>query len=123
MLLKRITQYAWLSLLLWACNKPLPVLDNVDAARWKDDRNGCRGHRREMIEPIRLQKDKLLALKEMQIVELLGRPDANELYERNQKFYSYSITPSGSCLSADSMQVTLEIRFNAMGVSKEILVK
>jgi hypothetical protein len=110
-------------LLLTACTKPLPVLDNFNAARWKDDRHGCLGDRKKMMESLQEQKEKLLALKEMQIVSLLGRPDGNELYERNQKFYSYSITPSASCLSADSLIVRLEIRFNALGVAKEVLIQ
>lgn len=101
----------------------MPTLENIDTSRWKEDRNGCKGDRTGMIEAIREQKNELLTLKEMQIVQLLGRPDANELYERNQKFYTYNLTPGKNCGVQDSVSVQLEIRFNAMGIAKEVQVK
>jgi len=72
---------------------------------------------------IKSQKDKFLSLKETQVVTLLGRPDGNELYERNQKFYYYNITPSKACLSPDSVTLQLEIRFTAMGIVNEVIIK
>lgn len=76
-----------------------------------------------MISAIREQREKLLTLREMQIVQLLGRPDGNELFERNQKFYTYNLTPGKNCEVQDSAAVQLEIRFNAMGIAKEVQVK
>jgi hypothetical protein len=113
---------ALLSILLVSCGTTLPKLDDFDAAKWKNDRNGCLGERSKMESTIIIQKDKLLKLKEMQIVQLLGRPDTNELYERNQKFYTYSISPGQAC-GSHLPSVSLEIRFNAMGISKEVLIK
>lgn len=109
--------------LLFSCGTPMPTLDNIDTTRWKDDRNGCKGDRKEMVEVIRSQREKLLTLKEMQIVQLLGRPDGNELFERNQKFYTYNLTPGKNCGLTDSTATQLEIRFNAMGIAKEVQVK
>jgi outer membrane protein assembly factor BamE (lipoprotein component of BamABCDE complex) len=110
-------------LLLMACSKSTPQLENMDAELWKNDRNACTGKRKDMIASLKTQQDKLLALKETQIVALLGRPDHNELYERNQKFYYYYITPAPTCANADSTALQLEIRFNALGYSKEIYIK
>ncbi len=110
-------------LLLIACGKPLPTIENFDVENWKKDRNGCGGKRKEMIQSITDQKDKLLSLKEMQIVNLLGRPDGNELYERNQKFYYYHLTPSSSCPTPDSVDLQMEIRFTAMGIVNEVVIK
>jgi hypothetical protein len=109
--------------LLMACGKSLPTLENFDADSWKSDRNGCGHKRKEMIQSIKDQKDKLLSLKEMQVVNLLGRPDGNELYERNQKFYYYHLTPSASCPSPDSVGLQMEIRFTAMGIVNEVVIK
>jgi len=109
--------------LLFSCGKPLPELQNIDTVRWKEDRNGCTGSRQGMVEAIREQRNELLALKEMQIVQLLGRPDGNELYERNQKFYYYNLSPGKNCGFKDSTALQLEIRFNAMGIAKEVQVK
>lgn len=115
----------WLSLLiiLLGCGKSLPALDNVNLADWKADRNGCLGKRAPMEEAFRKQKSSLLALNETQVVTLLGRPDRNELYKRNQKFYYYFITPSPDCRLPGGREVKLAIRFNAMGLVKEVTIE
>src|SRR5690606_38740330 len=89
----------WMMLLLMAasCGKPLPVLDNIDLKKWKDDPNACREERTGMVNALREQKSKLLGLSEMDIIKLLGKPDQNELYTRNQKFYHYYIEPGPAC--------------------------
>jgi outer membrane protein assembly factor BamE (lipoprotein component of BamABCDE complex) len=110
-------------LLLMACSKSTPQLENIDTVSWKNDRNACMGKRGKMLDALKAQQDKLLALKETQIVALLGRPDNNELYERNQKFYYYYITPAPACENSDTVSLQLEIRFNALGYSKEIYIK
>jgi hypothetical protein len=68
------------------------------------------------------EKEKLLALDEMQIVSLLGRPDRNELYSSKQKFYYYFIEPSPDCGARDATAERLAIRFNAMGLAKEVAI-
>jgi outer membrane protein assembly factor BamE (lipoprotein component of BamABCDE complex) len=55
----------------------------------------------------------------MQIIALLGRPDQNELYSRNQKFYYYSLEPGKVC-GMNSESKRLSVRFNATGRAKEI---
>jgi hypothetical protein len=106
------------------CGNPLPKIDNIDLIAWQQDRNACGSYRTSTINLIQDQKDKFLALKELQIVELLGKPDRNELYKRNQKFYYYYLLPSPDC-SADSLKTTsrLAIRFNAMGLAKEVIIE
>ena len=111
------------ALVLLSCGKSLPVLENFDENKWKNDRNACANQRVEMQSALEAQQEKLLALKEMQIVQLLGRPDGNELFERNKKFYTYYITPSAQCSNASVAPKRLEIRFNAIGVSKEVYIK
>lgn len=122
-------KFAWrnvavLAVILSSCGKSLPVLDGIDQLSWKNDKNACAGKRLEMIEGIQTQKEKLLALSELEIVELLGKPDQNELYKRNQKFYYYFVQPSKECDSSNADHPTrLVIRFNAMGLAKEISVE
>lgn len=102
----------------------MPELTDIDLAQWRTDKNGCGTYRSENIKSIQSQKDKLLALKEMQIVDLLGRPDRNELYKRNQKFYYYYLTAAPECANYDaSNSMRLAIRFNAMGLAKEIMIE
>lgn len=88
------------------------------------DKNGCNRYRKTAMEAIKNQKEKLLALTEVEIVGLLGRPDENELYKRNQKFYYYNILPSNSCPGkGDALTARLVIRFNAMGLAKEVTIE
>lgn len=110
-------------LLLTSCGKPLPELNGIDATAWKNDRNACGGKRSPMAAAITEQKDKLLALDEIQIVKLLGNPDRNELFKRNQKFYYYFLEPAPECKASFPSSKKLIIRFNAMGLAKEVEVK
>jgi hypothetical protein len=107
-----------LALLMAGCGKNLPSLDGVDSAKWKSDKNACLGLRREMEASLRTEMVKLKGLPEMDVISLLGRPDANELYKRNQKFYYYFVSPAPACTSHDSVSQRLVLRFNAMGYAQ-----
>jgi hypothetical protein len=110
-----------LLLLFFACNKPLPTLERIDKTRWEEDKNACNSVRTSMRAAIDEQKEKLLALDQMQIVKLLGRPDQNELSSRNQKFFYYFLEPGPLCKSSSGAHAEkLAIRFNAMGLAKEV---
>lgn len=111
-------------MLFSGCGKDLPALENIDLEQWRKDRNACGTYRTENLTAILSQKEKLLALKEMQVVKLLGRPDRNELYKRNQKFYYYYLKPAPDCekYSAEN-NIRLAIRFNAMGLAKEVMIE
>ena len=116
--------FRWLSLivLLFAgCGKSVPEIDGLDTDAFKNDRNGCKGDRISAEHSLVLEREKLLALTEMQIVSVLGKPDQNELYKRNQKFYTYFLEPAGKC-TGDSAKISKKmiVRFNAMGLAKEI---
>jgi len=109
------------AVLLVACGKPLPTLDGIDLKQWKEDRNGCNHFREKVIEKLVPQKDKLLGLSEDDVIGLLGRPDQNELYKRNEKFFKYFLEPGPSC-GKDSSDVILSIRFNSVGLAKETAI-
>lgn len=117
----------WSSLLglvffLVGCGKSLPELKGIDTAEWKSDTHGCLGKRTSYVEAMRSQKNTLLGLSEIQVVEMLGNPDRNELYKRNQKFYYYYLQPDRDCPTPQVNPLRLSIRFNAMGLAKEVLV-
>lgn len=121
--------FKWCSLILGAvallsCAKDLPSLEGVDPPMWKEDRNGCSGRRSSMKAAILREKEKLLATDEMQVVELLGMPDRQELLKRNQKFYYYFMEPAAGCDSGTvESPEKLVIRFNATGLVKSVLVE
>jgi hypothetical protein len=119
--------FKWLSIplliLCISCDKPLPELEGLDAQRWEQDKNGCNNVRVTMREVIDREKEKLLGLDQIQIVQLLGRPDQNELSSRNQKFFYYFLEPGPACGKSDSAAAKLAIRFNAVGLAKEVAVE
>jgi len=121
-------KWLWLSavaaaLIVTSCGKALPQLEGVDLAAWKDDKNACSGKRWPIAEQIAQQKDKLLALSEDDIVSVLGKPDQNELYTRNQKFFYYFVQPAPACAPGGAPAKRLAFRFNAMGLAKEIAIE
>ena len=108
---------------LCSCGKDLPDLPGVDVEKWKADRNGCLGYRRTIASSITSEMSKLKGLAEMDVIQLLGKPDVNELYKRNQKFYSYYITAGPPCTTKDSSIHRLVLRFNAMGYAQLVSVE
>ena len=96
----------------------MPTLQGVNIEKWKADKNGCLGYRQSIKASLASEISKLKGLAEMDVIRLLGKPDQNELYKRNQKFYSYFISPGPSCITADSASQKLVLRFNAMGYAQ-----
>lgn len=120
----RSCSIVFLLTLCFACSKPLPQLKGIDLRRWQQDKNGCNRERAPMRAAIDHEKEKLLGLDEIQTITLLGGPDQNELYSRNQKFYYYFIEPAPLCPAhGDSAPAKLVIRFNAMGLAKEVSIE
>ncbi|HEY5918249.1 MAG TPA: hypothetical protein VIU13_12630 [Chryseolinea sp.] len=112
---------AFAFLILSSCGRSLPDIEGIDIMAWKNDKNGCAGERAKKKDTLLSQKDKFLALSELDVVYLLGKPDEQELYKRNQKFYYYFLKPSGDCnATSQEESLRLVIRFNAMGLANEV---
>lgn len=119
----RLLNVLCISCILCSCGKSLPEIEHIDLKAWQKDKNACGNYRSENIETIKTQKEKFLALRESQIIELLGRPDRNELYKRNQKFFRYYLEAAPACSKAYENAACLVIRFNAMGLAKEVAIE
>jgi hypothetical protein len=108
-------------LITLSCRNAPPTLDQIDLDAWKGDKLACAGKRTSMRAAMQSQSNKLLALSEKEIIDLLGKPDENELYTRNQKFYYYFLEPSKACSETVTGEPRrLVIRFNATGLAKEV---
>ena len=115
----------WLSFLIPAvlgCTNTI-TLEGVDSEKWKVDRNGCRGIRSSMEPGLKSELQKLKGLSEADIIGLLGRPDQNELYKRNQKFYHYFLSNGPGCEDSLSAVRRLSVRFNAMGYAQSVAIE
>ncbi len=109
--------------LLLSCGKELPVLDGIDLEKWKEDKAGCAMVRQSTIDQLDRQREKIKSLSQPEVIELLGRPDKNELLKRNQKFFYYYLEPSPACPLGKSEFKKLMIRFNAIGLAKEVSIE
>jgi hypothetical protein len=117
------SRLSFIFLMLMSCGRPAPSLEGLDLETWKSDKDGCLGKRISMLAALQNQKEKLLGLSENQIMDLLGRPDQNELYERNQKFYTWFLLPAPTCGEPIDSTKKLIIRFNAIGLAKEVAME
>lgn len=104
-----------------ACNQKID-LPHFDEEIWQADIHGCLGDRKEMVESLLDSKKHIQGLNEDEVIHILGKPDRNQLYRRNQKFYIYDITGSEFCASDPVPYTYLNIRFNATGLAKEVMV-
>ena len=120
---QKLLLFSLLIFMVCACGPSTPDLEGVDTKLWKSDKYGCLQQRTKFITAITTEKDKLKSLTEDDIIDLLGRPDQNELYSRNQKFYRYFLEPGPTCENAVANPKRLIIRFNAIGLAKEVSVE
>jgi hypothetical protein len=116
-------KWLFLSVVLISCGKPVPDIRDVDLNLWKEDKGGCQNIRSAELNDLKAQLESLKALSEKDIIELLGRPDRNELYKRNQKFYYYDIEPGKTCFDSIKANQQLVLRFNAIGRAKEVTIE
>jgi len=122
--MSRLKKFSFLFslIVLLGCTNPLPTLTSFEKEKWEEDKHGCFGDRELILPNLISQKEKLLTLTEGQIMKLLGKPDKIQLYQRNQKFFMYSIN-SIECDESDRSLRELIIRFSAMGRSQEITIE
>ncbi|MBK5279141.1 MAG: hypothetical protein JJE09_09795 [Bacteroidia bacterium] len=121
--MQKLVLHSLLFFLLLACGKPLPTFDDFDLDTWKDDKAGCKLVRKGLIDQLDKQREKIKSLSEQEVVDLLGRPDKNELLKRNQKFFYYFLEPGPACGSYNNEFKKLMIRFNAIGLAKEVSIE
>lgn len=122
-ILNRLTIYTLLAGCLFAfgCNSSQEI-PGFDANQWKDDRNACANKREALMETLRKNPDLLKGLSEPELNATLGTPDKINLGTRNLKSYWYFIKPGSQCDQSNiALGPYLTVRFNAVGLSYEVL--
>jgi outer membrane protein assembly factor BamE (lipoprotein component of BamABCDE complex) len=97
-------------------------LDDFNSEAWKNDKWGCETNRKESVNAILIQQDKLRGLSQSAIIKILGKPDKHELYDRNQHIFFYYIEPHQSCDSTANKPKYLNVRFSALNQASEFIV-
>lgn len=101
-----------------SCSQKPSDIPGFDELIWQADKDGCDGKRLEMRNDLIKVKTHLKGLNGDEVVSILGKPNKKNLVDRNQKYFIYSI----SCSDQNSESSTLSIRFNAVGLSYEVIV-
>lgn len=113
---------AVLSINLMSCSPPPDTFGKLDLKKWRGDRGGCNGIRTTLIPAFKAEIQNLKGNTANTIGELLGRPDINQIADRNQKFYIYFLEKGSHCdrpgEKSDSPSVA--IRMSAIGLATEV---
>lgn len=110
-----------LGVLFFSCTKQ-PDLSGFDLDRWRADRGGCRGQRSAQAGQIRALRDELKGVSASDFAQIFGKPDLNQLADRNQKYYVYFLEPGPHCqdIKQPSNARSVAIRFSAIGLATEV---
>jgi hypothetical protein len=105
--------------LITACTHQ-PDLTGFDAESFKQDRGGCQGQRSKQIEWLKAHKMELRGTTSNHMEDILGKPDIQQLADRNQEYYIYFLEPGPHCNQQTSQAKSIAFRFSAMGIATEI---
>lgn len=98
-------------------------IPNFEAEKWKSDVNGCNGERQTLLTPLIAGRSALIGRNEMEIKRFLGKPDANDLRARGQKFFEYGVKGGSLCDPNSTVQPEiLRIRFDALDRVTEVSI-
>jgi hypothetical protein len=97
-----------------------PDLAGFDAAAFKQDRGACGGKRGQQVAWLKAHKMNFQGVSSNNMDEILGKPDLQQLADRNQEYYIYFLEPGPQCQQKPSQAKTIAFRFSAMGIATEI---
>jgi hypothetical protein len=111
-----------LSALFISCNSTPDQFGQLDLKKWRGDRGGCNGVRATLVPAFKSEVQNLKGKMTNTIGDLLGRPDINQIADRNQKFYIYFLEKGPHCdqPGVKSQSRSVAIRMSAMGIATEI---
>jgi hypothetical protein len=107
--------------LLTACTKQ-PDLNGFDVEAFKNDRGSCAGTREKQIDWLKTHKMTWKGVSSNDLEDILGKPDIQQLADRNQEYYIYYLEKGAHCekIESPSTARTMAFRFSAMGLTTEI---
>jgi hypothetical protein len=99
-----------------------PDLNGLDLALFKKDRGGCNGDRLKQIAWLKSNKMTWKGVSSNDMEDILGKPDIQQLADRNQEYYIYFLESGEHCakITNPSQAKTMAFRFSAIGLATEI---
>ncbi len=98
-------------------------LQKFKSELWIQDKNGCSGERINLKDQLLSLKHNMRGFKADEIESLLGKPDAQELSARSQRYFIYFIEPGPKCGNTKENPMALFVRFSAVGIANEFIVR
>ncbi|MEN7549219.1 hypothetical protein AAG747_14945 [Rapidithrix thailandica] len=97
--------------------------DWFEETLWKNDKNGCKNDRLELLDQILRLKDQLIGLDDKELRKVLGKPDRIDLMKRNQKFYVYFVEAGKQCAEGQNKEAKkVLVRFSSLNLVNEISI-
>ena len=99
-----------------------PDLNGLNVALFKMDRGGCNGDRVQQIAWLKTHKMTWKGVSSNDMEDILGKPDIQQLADRNQEYYIYFLERGDHCakITNPSQAKTMAFRFSAIGLATEI---
>ncbi len=110
----------WLMLL--GCAGP-DRLGALDLKAWRNDRGGCKGVRQGLLADFMAVRDQFKGIHVNDLGKMLGRPDVNEITDRNAKVYVYYVEKGPHCgdnPGARSGAKSVALRVSSIGLVTEV---
>ena len=116
-----MTAFALLFLIFVSCTNQ-PDLTGFDVESFKKDRGSCGGTREKQIDWLKTHKMTWKGVSSNDLEDILGKPDIQQLADRNQEYYVYFLEKGPHCdkITKTSQALTMAFRFSAMGLTTEI---
>jgi hypothetical protein len=99
-----------------------PDLNGLDVALFKNDRGACKGDRLQQMAWLKANKVTWKGVSSNDVEAILGKPDIQQLADRNQEYYIYFLERGEHCakITNPSQAKTMAFRFSAIGLATEI---
>lgn len=108
------------SICLGSCQQEISI-GGFESQKWAEDAHGCKGYREKVAPLLLKQRKELIGANEMEVKNLLGKPDAQELQTRGQHYFVYELGGGKSC-EGQQQHALLRIRFDALNRVSELAV-
>lgn len=108
--------------ILFGCSGP-DSLGALDLKAWRNDRGGCKGIRQGLLVNFMTVRDQFKGIHVNDLGKMLGRPDVNEITDRNAKVYVYYVEKGPHCgdnPGARSSAKSVALRVSSIGLVTEV---
>lgn len=113
-LFNRITTFFFGMLIILAgCSTP--DIEGFDKEIWMNDRKACNGKRSEQAKILLKNKDQIKGMDDDKVIDLLGKPERTQQFERGKKNFVYYIEPGNQCGTQEKEGKKLVVEINAVG--------